>query len=287
MAERIDFTTPWWQRTLERKCSFGNDDDRRIVTRKSVLDERAHFIDVEGSFGDKYCVCTSGDAGMPCDPTRVASHDLDNEHTVMTLRRGVQSIDRFSGNRHGSVKTERVVGGSQIVVDGLRNAHDRKANGGELGRHAQSVFTTDDNKTFDAEPTYCVENAAFTVVISVGIRSAGPEDRASPREDATDGGDIKWHRVAFHGSSPPVPKSEELITVDLDTLAYDSSDHGVQTRAITAPRQHSYPHRCERTQDRVWEALSSAPSTPLSSAPSTPTRQPSAAAPSRGWPRRE
>src|SRR5580704_15936843 len=113
MAEGIHLTTPWWQRTLERKRSFGNDDNWRIVTRKSMFDERAHLVDVKGTFGDQYCVCTSGDARMPCDPTRVTSHDLDNEYTVVTLRRGVQPIDGFGGNGHGSVKTERVVGGSQ------------------------------------------------------------------------------------------------------------------------------------------------------------------------------
>ena len=119
-----------------------------------MFDERADFLDVEGTFGDKYCVCAPGDAGMPCDPTRVTSHDLDNEYTVMTLRRGVESIDGFSGNRHGGVKTERVVGGSQIVVDGLRYAHDRKANRGEFGRHAQSILTPNDNNTFDTQASY-------------------------------------------------------------------------------------------------------------------------------------
>jgi hypothetical protein len=134
----------------------------------------------------------SGDTGMPRDPTHVTSHDLDDEHTVVTLRRGVQPIDGFSGNRDGSVETERVVGGSQIVVDGLWYAHDRKANRGEFGRHAQSVFAPDDNKTFDTQATYRVEDPAFPVVISIGICSAGPEDRASrgrmPRTAATSSG---------------------------------------------------------------------------------------------------
>jgi len=215
-----------------------------------MFNERTHFLNVERTFGDKYGICTPGDARVPCDPARVTSHDLHNQYTVVTLRRGVKSIDRFSGNSHGGIKTERVVGGSQVVVDGLWHAHDRKTNGGELGRHAQGVLTPDDNKTFDTQATDRVENPEFTVVISIGICSAGPEDRASPREDATDGGDIKWHGVPFHGSSPAVSKSDELITVDLDALAYDSSDHCVQTRTVTAPRQHSYPHLCERSQDR-------------------------------------
>ena len=103
------------------------------------------------------------------------------------------------------------------------------------------VLTPDDNKTFDTQAIYCVENPAWTVVFSIRIGSAGPQDRASPREDATDGGDIKRHRVPFQGSSPSVTESDEL-TVDWDALAYDSSDHGVQTRAVAAASQHSYPH---------------------------------------------
>ena len=214
-----------------------------------MFDERTHFVDVERTFGDEYCVCTTGDAGMPCDPTRVTSHDLDDEYTVVTLRRGVQSIDGFSGNRDGGVETERVVGGAQIVIDGLWYAHDRKSDRGEFGRHAQGVLTPDNDETFDTHATYRVENQAFTVVISIRIGSTGPEDRASPREDAADRGDIKRYRVPLHGSSPPVPKSDELVTVDLDSLAHDSSDHGVQTRAVPAARQHSYPHGWERTQN--------------------------------------
>ena len=34
------------------ECSFGNDDNRRIVTRKSILVERTHFVDVERAFGN-------------------------------------------------------------------------------------------------------------------------------------------------------------------------------------------------------------------------------------------
>ncbi len=227
MAERVHLAISRWQRALERKCPFGNNDDRRIVTRKSTFDECAHFVDVKRTFGNKYCVRASGDARVPCDPTRVASHHLDNEYTVVTLRRRVQSIDRLSSNRHGRVKTERIIGGSQIVVDGLWYAHDRKADRGELGGHAQRVFAPDDNESFEAQATHCVENPAFTVVISVRIGSAGPQDRASPRENATDSGDVKRHRVPFKRSAPPITKSDKLVTVDLDALAYDSSDHGV------------------------------------------------------------
>ena len=242
MTERVRFAIPRRQRTLQRNRSFGNDDNRRIVTRKSMFDERTHFLYVEGAFGNKYGVCTPGDSRVPGDPTRVTSHDLDNEYTVVTLRRSVQSIDGVSCNRHGGVKTECVVGGAQIVVDGLWYAHDRKANRSELCCHAERVLTSDDNKTFHTQAIYCVENPAFTVVISIRIGSAGPQDRASPREDATDGGDIKRHRVPFHGSSPSVTKSDELVTVDLDALAYDSSDNCVQTRAVAAASKHSYAH---------------------------------------------
>ena len=172
MAERVHFAITRWQGALQRKCSFGYDDDRRIVTRKSMFDERTHFLDVERTFGYEYGVCTPGDPRVPCDPTRVTSHDLDDEYTVVTLRRRMQSIDGFSSNRDGGVKTERVVGGSEIVVDGLWYAHDRKSYCSELGCHAQRVLSPDDNKTLHTQSTYCVENPAFTVVISVGIGPA-------------------------------------------------------------------------------------------------------------------
>ena len=249
MAERIDFAISRWQRALERKGSLGHNDDRRIVTRKSTFDERTHFVDVERTLRDEYCVGTTGDAGMPCDPARITSHDLDDEYAVMTFGRGVQTIDGFSGNRDGGVETERVVGGAQIVIDSLWYAHDRESDRGEFGRHAQGVLTPDHDKTFDTHAIHRVENQAFTIVISIRISSTGPEDRTSPGEDAANRGDVKRYRVTLHGPSPPVPKSDELVTVNLDSLAHDSSDHGVQTRAVPAAREHSYPHGWERTQN--------------------------------------
>ena len=49
-------------------------------------------------------------------------------------------------------------------------------------------------------------------------------------------------KVPFQGSSPSVTKSDELVAVYLDALAYDGSDHGVQTGAVAAASQHSYAH---------------------------------------------
>ena len=111
-----------------------------------------------------------------------------------------------------------------------------------LGRDAKRILAPDDNKTFHTQTIYRVENPAFTVVVGIGIGSAGPQDRTSPREDSTDSGDIKWYRVAFQGSSPSVTKSDEFVTVYLDALAHDGSDHGVQARAVAAASQHSYTH---------------------------------------------
>ncbi len=207
-----------------------------------MLNERAHLVYVKGALWDKYCVCAPGDAGVPCDPTRVSSHDFDYEYTMVTLCRRVQPIDGFSRNGHRRVKAEGVVGGSQVVVDGLRYANDRKADHGELGRHAQCVLTPDDDKTIDTKATHGVEDSSFAVAICIWVGSAGPEDCASPRENPTDGGDIEGHRVPFHGSAPPVTKSDELVAIDLDALAYDSSDHSVQTWAIAPASQHSYTH---------------------------------------------
>ena len=137
-----------------------------------MFDERAYFLNVERTFGNKYGVCTPSDTRVPCNPTRITSHDLDDEHSVVTLRGRMQSIDGLSSNRDRGVKTEGVVSGSEVVVDRLWYAYDGKSNRGELGRHAQRVLSPDDNKTFHAQTIYGVENPAFTRVVSVGIGSA-------------------------------------------------------------------------------------------------------------------
>ena len=49
------------------------------------------------------------DAGVERDPAGVAPHDLYDDHAMVSLRRGVQSIDRVGCEAHGRIESERVV----------------------------------------------------------------------------------------------------------------------------------------------------------------------------------
>ena len=82
----------------------------------------ADLFDVERVFGEQDDVGAAGEAGVRRDPARVTPHHLDDHHAVVTLRRGVQPVDRVGCDLHCGVEPEREVGGRQVVVDRLRHA---------------------------------------------------------------------------------------------------------------------------------------------------------------------
>ncbi len=142
MAEGVHLAVATGQRALHRERSLGDDDNRCVVAGKSMFDEGAHLFDVEGPLGNQDRVRTAGDSGVPGDPARVTTHDLDDEHTMVALRRRVQAIDRFGRNSHRCVKPEGVIGRAKIVVNGLWHAHNGKSLRGKLGCHAERVLTS-------------------------------------------------------------------------------------------------------------------------------------------------
>src|SRR5207302_8803437 len=128
-----------------------DDDDRRVVPREPLLDVGAHLVDVERPLGDEDDVGATGEAGVQRDPSGVSTHHFYDEHAVVGLGRGVQPVDRLDGDLPGGVEADGVVGGVEVVVDGLRYADDPKAVLGELSGHSERVLAADGDQPVDPE----------------------------------------------------------------------------------------------------------------------------------------
>src|SRR5215218_8592665 len=89
-------------------------------------------VDVERVLGDEDDVGTAGHARVQRDPAGVPAHDLDDEGAVVAVAGGVQPVDRLHRDTDGGVEAERVVGGVEVVVDGLRDADDGEPRLGQL-----------------------------------------------------------------------------------------------------------------------------------------------------------
>ena len=69
-------------------------------------------------------MCARSHAGVQCDPAYVAAHDFSDHAAVMRFAGGTNAIHSLGRNSNSGVKTEGVVGGAQIVIDGLGDTDD-------------------------------------------------------------------------------------------------------------------------------------------------------------------
>src|SRR3954453_1487361 len=242
VAERVELTGLQLHRAFLRLRTFGHDDDRRIVPREPLLDVAADRIDVERTLRDEDDVRTPGQAGVQRDPTGVPPHPLDDEHSMVRLRRGVQSVDRVDRDLHRRVEAERVVGGAEVVVDGLRYADNPKTVFGEARRDTQRGLAADRDQAVDAQRREVGLDLLDAALDLEGVGSRGAEDRATARKNAASRADVERHRVALQRPAPAVTETDELVAVDLGALAHDCADHRVETRTVAATGQHSDTH---------------------------------------------
>ncbi len=69
--------------------------------------------------------CAPGrDSRVQGDPADVAAHDLGDHAAPVGITGGAQPVHRLGRDVDGRVEAERVVGGAQVVVDGLGHPDD-------------------------------------------------------------------------------------------------------------------------------------------------------------------
>ena len=111
-----------------RLRAFCDDDERVVFTRGAALrDHVREDLRTIGDLRDQDAVRSTGNPGMQRDPSRVAAHDLDQDHTVVTVRRVAKPVERFGSDVDRRVEAEGLVGTVEIVVDGLGNPNDAHA----------------------------------------------------------------------------------------------------------------------------------------------------------------
>ena len=228
--------------TLDRQSALSHYDDGGIFAGEAALNEPAHLINLKRPLRDQDHIRPTRHPRVQGDPTRVTSHDLDDEHSVMAFGRRVKAIDRFGGDRHGGVESECVVGAPQVVVDRLGYPDDRKTDPAELRRYAERVLTTDDDKGVESQPLYRLKNTAFTVLGAVRIRTTGAEDGASTRKDASDIGHAQRCSVSIDRAAPTISETRKFVSVNLNAIAHNGPDDGVQSWAVPATSEHTDPH---------------------------------------------
>src|SRR2546427_10327387 len=93
----------------------------------------------------------AGHAGPQCQMSRVASHHFDNLHPAVRTRGRAGPFDYFGDISQCGVKTKRIVGAGNVLVDCLRNSNYPHTGQSEPRRHAQGVLSSADNDRIKAE----------------------------------------------------------------------------------------------------------------------------------------
>ena len=159
----------------------------------------------------------------------------------MGVSRRVQPVDGFGGDPHRRVEAEGDVGAGHVVVDRLGQGQDLDADILELEGVAHGAVAAEDNQGLEivliddiTHQRPHVHPSPIAHLHLVDLGPAGPEDRASPGEDAGEGIGVEPDETVLHQPEEPVVEADDVHSVGtLGGLAH-RPDGGVQTGAVAA-----------------------------------------------------
>src|SRR5580700_5870710 len=88
-----------------------------------VLEQSADVVDVDVLLGDENHVRATGDAAGIRDPAGIAAHHFNHDHAIVRVGGGMDAVDGLRRDGHSRVVAKGGVGATDVVVDGLGNAH--------------------------------------------------------------------------------------------------------------------------------------------------------------------
>src|SRR5690606_17379450 len=149
------------------------------------------------------------------------------------------------------VEPERVVGGVQVVVDGLRYPDHPDPLLVQLGGHPEGVLAADGDQSVQAVVLHALDHLLHPALDLERVGPGGAENGAAARQDATHRSDVQGHGQVLQRSLPAVAVAHELVAVFGDPLADHRSDHRVEAWAVTATGEHANSHDWSSLRSRV------------------------------------
>src|SRR5690606_23393410 len=110
-----------------RHKAFSNNYQWRTSALMGFVDPLADLLHAGGDFWDEHRVGTGSHARMQGNPANVAAHYLGHHAAVVRVASGAQTVNGFYGDLVSGIETERVIGGVQVIIDGLGNANNWQA----------------------------------------------------------------------------------------------------------------------------------------------------------------
>jgi glycerol kinase len=243
VAVLIDLRLLDIKRAFFREGPFGDNHNGRIRPTFMAADERlANLADVEGLFGHQGDRGPAGDPGPGGDVAYVAPHDLNDHYAVVRFGCGVESVDRIRGDLDSRVEAEGAFGAINVVIDCLGHADERNAFLINTSRSRKGSLATDHDERIDLAPSHRGTHSVHTISKHEGLISARSDDCAATRQNAAAIRNRELHASIVEQPTPAVEEAEDLGVEFALGLSNDCTNHGIETRTVTAAGEDTNSH---------------------------------------------
>ena len=192
--------------------SFGDDDNGApLALSRRESQTLADFQKVIGHLGQQNRLRSAPNPGLQGDKPVSATHHLDYEDPLVAVGRIPHAVDRFDRRVYRRVKSYRIIGSADIVVNRSRDPHNGKIEFLlQLKRARQRAIPTDDHKPVTARPPQNLQRLPAAFSGHKFFTAGGPEDGPPAVDDAA-----HRHRSQF-----------DMLRIDNPLVAVVKTDDG-------------------------------------------------------------
>src|SRR6185503_1840979 len=233
------------------------DDDDAEVSSLGLAppDLVADLVDVERDFRNEDDVGRAGDPGAESDEPGMATHDLDDHHTLVTLGGRGHFVKSIRGGRDCRIESECLDGPGDVVVVRLSDADHRQAPLAELQRDTQRTVAPDRDERIQPIRPEGIEQLLRAVAFlphAIGplmtpfegiaaVRRA--EDGAAEVGDASHLVGSERNRGLAAEQAVESASDADAFPATMDGGENGGADHGVQPGRVPAARRDRESHR--------------------------------------------
>ena len=233
-----------------------DDEDRALVA--VLLPHRAKGLD-DLLLGDRVVggedhLRALGDAGEEGEVAAAVAHDLDDGAAGMAFGGVPDLVDALDDRVERGVEADRVVGGSDVVIDGAGKADAVDAHLRELLRAHVGAVAPDDDEALDAALVEDFHGLSADRLLLELREAGGAEDRAPAVDDV-------GHRLPFEPLDPPLDEAAVAVVdaVHLEPVGKARPHHGadgaVHAGRVAARGQDADSLDHEETSSSLWVGL--------------------------------
>ena len=200
------------QAAVLARGALGDDDDReRRARSRGGAGGASHTSSMSnGRSGIRITSAPPAMPGVDGEPAGVAAHDLDDDHAVVGLGRGVQPVDRVRRDLHRGLEAEREVRGARSLSIVFGTPTTGMPSSCSLPGDAERVLAADRDQGVEALGLHRRLDLVQAVLDLVDVGAGRSEDRPAAVQDPARGGEVERHRVVVQDAGPAVAEARRI-----------------------------------------------------------------------------